>query len=146
MPIADPEKSRTYQREYKRLVRAGSCQTPGQTQVPTEFRLQTASDVLELLGEQAEAVLNDAELGTVERARTICYLSGALLKAIEQPRMRDALPRRYYSMLDTGRLGRWTASRTAGPGWLKNWRRTARGDDKTSTRHVLVMDTSSAGR
>ncbi len=34
MPIADPEKSRTYQREYKRLVRAGSCQTPGQTQVP----------------------------------------------------------------------------------------------------------------
>ena len=83
MPIADPEKSRTYQREYKRLVRSGSCQTPGQTQVPVEFRLQTAADVLELLGEQAEAVLNDEERGTVERARTICYLSGTLLKAIE---------------------------------------------------------------
>jgi hypothetical protein len=83
MPIADPEKSRTYQREYKRLIRSGSCQTPGQTQVPVEFRLQTASDVLELLGEQAEAVLNDAELGTVERARTIGYLSGVMLRAIE---------------------------------------------------------------
>ena len=76
MPIADPEKSRTFQREYKRLARAGSCQTPGQTQVPVEFRRQTASDVLALLGEQAEAVLNDAELGTVERARIICLLGG----------------------------------------------------------------------
>ena len=76
MPIADPEKSRTYQRECRRLARAGFCQTPGQTQVPVEFRLQTASDVLALLGEQAEAVLNDAELGTVERARTICLFGG----------------------------------------------------------------------
>ena len=76
MPIADPEKSRTFQREYKRLARAGSCTTPGQTQVPVEFRLQTASDVLALLGEQAEAVLNDAELGTVEWARIICVLGG----------------------------------------------------------------------
>ncbi len=83
MPIADPEQSRTYQREYKRLVRAGSCQTPGQTQVPVGFRLQTASDVLELLGGQAEAVLNDTELGTVERARTIGCLSGVMLRAIE---------------------------------------------------------------
>ena len=83
MPIADPEQSRTYQREYKRLVRSGACQTPGQTQVPVEFRLQTASDVLAMLGEQAEAVLNDTELGTAERARTIGYLSGVMLRAIE---------------------------------------------------------------
>jgi hypothetical protein len=83
MPIADAEKSRTYQREYKRLVRAGSCQTPGQTDVPAEYRLATASDVLAMLGEQAEAVLNDESLGTVERARTIGYLSGVILKAVE---------------------------------------------------------------
>lgn len=83
MPIADPEQSRTYQREYKRLVRAGSSQTPGQTSVPPEFRSQTASDVLAMLSEQAEAVLNDAELGTIERARTIGFLAGTLLKAIE---------------------------------------------------------------
>ena len=83
MPIADPELSRTYQREYKRLVRAGSSLTPGQSSVPSEFRLQTASDVLEMLSGQADAVLKDADLGTIERARTIGFLAGALLKAIE---------------------------------------------------------------
>ena len=83
MPIADPERSRTYQREYKRLVRSGSCQTPGQTDVPAEYRLATASDVLGMLGEQADAVLNDDEIGTVERARTIGYLAGVILKSIE---------------------------------------------------------------
>ncbi len=83
MAYADPERQRTYQRDYKRLVRAGSCQTPSQTQVPAEFRLQTASDVLAMLGEQADAVLNDKELATVERARTIGYLSGVMLRAVE---------------------------------------------------------------
>jgi hypothetical protein len=37
--------------------------------LPAEFRLATATDVLDLLGEQAAAVLNDASLGTVERHR-----------------------------------------------------------------------------
>ena len=87
MPITDPEKSRTYQREYKRLVRSGSCQTPGQTAVPAEYRLATAADVLAMValqaGEQAELVMNDETLGTVERARTIGFLANTLLKAIE---------------------------------------------------------------
>ena len=39
--------------------------------------------MLALLGEQVESLLNDSELGTVERARTICYLAGTLPKAIE---------------------------------------------------------------
>ena len=83
MPIADPEKSRTYQREYKRLVRSGSCQTPGQTVVPAEYRLATAADVLAMVGEQAEILMNDEAIGTIERARTIGFLAGVLLKAIE---------------------------------------------------------------
>lgn len=62
MPITDPEKSRTYQREDKRLVRSGSRQTPGQTDVPAEFRLATASDVLAMFGEQGEIVMIDDEL------------------------------------------------------------------------------------
>ncbi len=69
MPFADPEKNRSYQRDYKRLQRAGGCQTPGQTRLPVEFRLQTAADVLALLDEQVAAVRQDASLGSVERAK-----------------------------------------------------------------------------
>ena len=84
MPYADPEQAKNYQRKYLRSRRAGDdCTTLGTTPLPVEIRLQTVSDVLELLGGQAEAVLNDVELGTVERARTICYLAGTLPKAIE---------------------------------------------------------------
>jgi hypothetical protein len=83
MPYKDPEQKRSYQREYKRLKRAGENQTPGQTQVPTEFRINTARDVLDLLGEQIYAVKNDAEIGTVEKARTIGYLCSTSLKAVE---------------------------------------------------------------
>ena len=84
MPYADPEQAKDYQRTYRRIRRAGDdCTTPSTTPLPVEFRLQTASDVLALLGEQAEAVLNDETLGSVERARTIGYLSGVMLRAIE---------------------------------------------------------------
>lgn len=51
MPIRNPEQSRVYQREYKRLSRAGIRQTPGQTSLPVEFRLRTAQDVIALLRE-----------------------------------------------------------------------------------------------
>ena len=68
MPFADPETQRTYQRDYKRLQRAGGCQTPGQTRLPVEFRLKTAADVLALLDEQVAAVRQEDSLGSVERA------------------------------------------------------------------------------
>lgn len=83
MAYADPAKQRDYQREYKRLKRAGDCQTPGRTQLPAEFRLRTAQDVLELLAEQIEAVRADEQIATTERARTIGYLCGISLKAVE---------------------------------------------------------------
>lgn len=69
MPFADPEKNRSYQRDYKRLQRAGGCQTPGQTRLPVEFRLKTAADVQALLDEQVAAVRQDGSLGSVERAK-----------------------------------------------------------------------------
>ena len=54
MPYVDTEQAKNYQRTYRRIRRAGDdCTTPGQTQVPVELRLQTASDVLELFGEQS---------------------------------------------------------------------------------------------
>ena len=84
MPFADPERAKSYQRTYRRMRRAGeNCTTPCTSLLPEEFRLDTARDVLELVGEQAEAVLNDDDIGTVERARTIGYLATILLRAIE---------------------------------------------------------------
>lgn len=86
MPYADPETQRSYQREYKRLQRAGDpggCQTPSQTLLPAEFRLKTARDVLDLIAEQVQAVRAEASAGTLEKARCIGYLSGIALKAVE---------------------------------------------------------------
>jgi hypothetical protein len=83
MPYRDPEQRRTYDREYKRTARTGGGPTPGQTRVPLPFRLKTAGDVLALLEEQLGAVRGDDMLTTVERARTVGYLAGISLKAIE---------------------------------------------------------------
>ena len=44
--------------------------------VPQPIRVQTARDVLELLGEQINALRADLSLGTVERARTLGSLAG----------------------------------------------------------------------
>src|SRR5215213_125418 len=83
VPYRDPEQRRTYDRDYKRAARTGGGPTPGQTRVPIPFRLKTATDVLTLLEEQVGAVRSDDTLTTVERARTIGYLAGISLKAIE---------------------------------------------------------------
>ncbi len=86
MPYSDPETARDYQREYRRMQRSGestTCTTPGTTRLPAEFRLRTASDVLALLDEQVDAVRNETEAGTLEKARCIGYLAAITLKAIE---------------------------------------------------------------
>ena len=83
MPYRDPEQARAYQREYGRLRRAGSTQTPGQTLVPIPFRLKTAADVLALLEEQVAAVRAEEAATTLEKARVVGYLAGIALKAIE---------------------------------------------------------------
>ena len=83
MPYRDPDKRRSYDREYKRTARTGGGPPPSQTRVPIPFRLKTAADVLALLEEQVGAVRGDDTLTTVERARTVGYLAGVALKAIE---------------------------------------------------------------
>ena len=88
MPYTDPDKARNYQRDYRRMRRAGEvCTTPGTTQVPGEFRLKSAQDVIALLGEQLEAVRDEPEAGVLEKARCIGYLAGIALKAIEAGNM-----------------------------------------------------------
>jgi hypothetical protein len=84
MPISDPDRAREYQREYRRLRRGGDpCTTPRTFRLPAEFRLKTAADVLALLEEQVAAVRDDTEAGTLEKARTIGFLAGVSLRAIE---------------------------------------------------------------
>ena len=83
MPYRDRESSRAYQRDYKRLRRSGSAQTPVQVALPLDFRLQTARDVLDLLAEQIAAVRAEPSAGTLEKARVIGFLSGPAMKAIE---------------------------------------------------------------
>ena len=83
MPYKDPDKRRAYQREYRRMQRAGSSETPGQTLIPLPFRLKTARDVLALIEEQVNAVRDEPEAGTLEKARAVGYLAGIALKAVE---------------------------------------------------------------
>jgi len=51
--------------------------------VPLPFRLKTAYDVLGLLEEQVDAVRNEPDAGTLEKARCIGYLAGIALRAVE---------------------------------------------------------------
>jgi hypothetical protein len=84
MPFANPNRARDYQREYRRIRRAGdACTTPSTTPLPPAFRLATAADVLALLEEQVTAVRADENVGALEKARTVGYLAGIALRAIE---------------------------------------------------------------
>ena len=64
------------------MQRAGR-QTVGQPLIPLPIRLKTARDVLALLEEQINAVREEPEAGTLEKARTTGYLASIALKAVE---------------------------------------------------------------
>ena len=84
MPYADPERARTYFREYRRTRRGGdTCSTPVHPAVSVEFRLETAGDVIALIENQVQSVLDDVEAGALEKARCVGYLASVSLKAIE---------------------------------------------------------------
>jgi hypothetical protein len=83
MPFADPERAKHYQRQYRRVRRAGDHCTSLCTTLPAEFRLQTAQDVIDLLAEQVAAVRADKKAGTLEKARAIGYLAAIALRAID---------------------------------------------------------------
>lgn len=83
MPFRDPERWREHERDRSRLQRAGRVDVPGEVALPAPTRVQTARDVLELLGEQINLLRADLGLGTVERARTLGALAGVALRAVE---------------------------------------------------------------
>lgn len=82
MPYKDPEAARAYQRDRKRIERVGGSTTHVQP-VPLPFRLKTAADVIALIEEQVGAVRAETLASTLEKARTIGFLAGVALRAIE---------------------------------------------------------------
>jgi hypothetical protein len=83
VPFRDPERRREYQRERARLRRAGRADAPPKVMLPNPIRIQTARDVLELLGEQINLLRAELGIGTIERARTLGALAGVALRAVE---------------------------------------------------------------
>jgi hypothetical protein len=84
MPYRDPDRARCYQRDYRRLRRAGDgCTTPVHPDIPPAVRLKTAADVLALLEEQVSAVRAAPDAGPLEKARTVGFLAGVALRTIE---------------------------------------------------------------
>jgi hypothetical protein len=84
MPYKDKMKQREYQREYQRNKRRGSTTPPGSIDLPPAFRLRTAQDLVELVEQQIEAVQNDPDARTLDKARCIVSLVQVALKTLEQ--------------------------------------------------------------
>ncbi len=94
MPFKDPERRRQYNKEYVRQRRAGfePVVKPGcQTLVPAEVRVQTASDILNILSEQVASLRTDQGVKSTEKARTIGYLCAIALKAVQTATMEERL-------------------------------------------------------
>lgn len=94
-PYKDPAKKREWERNYRRLQRAGM--TKSNTDRPRtlikypEMRFETARDYLYVINAIIDEVRNAPDATTVERARTIGYLIGVGLKALEIGSLEDRL-------------------------------------------------------
>jgi hypothetical protein len=86
MPYKDPEMKRAYNREYKRMLRGSQTQCQTLQTLKVEYKLKNAKDVLELLERAINEVENlrcESNSEVLSKARTIGFLAGYLLKAIE---------------------------------------------------------------
>ena len=86
MPYSNPERQRAAKADHARRSRAARVEPNRRTLGPLvsgDERLATARDVLALIEGQVVAVLDDDQLGTAERARTIATLAALALRAIE---------------------------------------------------------------
>lgn len=60
-----------------------STETQSARGVSSQTRIETARDVLDLIGRTLVEVQNDQKAGTLERARVVGYLASTALKAVE---------------------------------------------------------------
>jgi hypothetical protein len=94
-PYKDPAKKREWERNYRRLQRAGM--TKSNTNLPRtlikypEVRIETARDYLHIINAMIDEVRNTPDATIVERARAIGYLIGVGLKALEIGSFEDRL-------------------------------------------------------
>lgn len=117
MPYKDPEKRREAKRRSARRRReaetgrrgpsphvetaqepraaAPSGSTAGRQDVdPVDpVPLETAGDVLALLGEEIGAVRADPEAATLPRARCVAYLAGVAMRALETSNLEERIAR-----------------------------------------------------
>jgi hypothetical protein len=86
-PYKDPVKKREWERNYRRLQRAGM--TKSNTDLSRtlikypEVRIETARDYIHVINAMIDEVRNASDATIVERARAIGYLIGVGLKALE---------------------------------------------------------------
>jgi hypothetical protein len=86
MPYADPDRQRAAKAEHARRKRATHVEPRHGTLRPLldePTRLRTAEEVLVVIEGQVAALVEDEELGTAERARTVATLAGVALRAVE---------------------------------------------------------------
>lgn len=82
MPYKDPDKHREYDRERKRLVRAGAS-NPRPTQVEPAFRVRVMEDVMALLERAVQLAESDAQARDIEKSRALGFLASVALRAVE---------------------------------------------------------------
>lgn len=83
MPFKDPAKTREYQRQYSQKRRHGlTFPKKGLTLKVAVVSIETAKDIQGILSSEIGAV-QALEGDVIVKARTIAYLCGAALKALE---------------------------------------------------------------
>ena len=86
MPFKDPERRRTYNREYARLRRAGQPTGSRGIEVIHVSNLQqteTARGLLRILGGLIGDVLESEQGDVFMKARTVAYVVSVALRAVE---------------------------------------------------------------
>jgi hypothetical protein len=94
-PYKDPAKKREWERNYRRLQRAGMSKS--NTDLPRtlikypEVRVETARDYIHVINAMIDEVRSAPDATIVERGRAIGYLIGVGLKALEIGSLEDRL-------------------------------------------------------
>lgn len=87
MPFKDPNVRREYIRQYQRERRQGIVKPIVKPIVKSDeefkaLKIKTAKDVLDLLEKTLNMVI-ESETDVLQKARTIAYVAGVTLKAVE---------------------------------------------------------------